>query len=63
MSDDVFNELYICDRCGAVLGMGKYRPLSKQGKNASECTADMRRVPNDEADRLIAALAAEGQAE
>jgi hypothetical protein len=52
MKKQVTDELLQCPRCGMWLGIGKYRPLSRPG-NPRDCTADMRYVPTEEADRLL----------
>jgi hypothetical protein len=46
------NELLICDRCGAIVAIGKYRPLSRPGRDVA-CMADMRSIPAEQADKML----------
>ncbi|WJR67002.1 hypothetical protein QTA58_22900 [Neorhizobium sp. CSC1952] len=48
------HELLICDRCGAILALGKYKALSRPGRESNNCMADLRTVPADEANKMLA---------
>lgn len=53
MKHIIQDELLRCPQCGALLGLGRYAKLSRQG-NFSGCTSDMIIVPAEESERMLA---------
>lgn len=62
MANNVHHILLICERCGAIIGLGMYKPLAKAGR-FQNCIADMRTIEPAEANRMLSEHQRKGGAE